>query len=117
MVYITNRSDTHSYDSATRVGALSFVTTGNYPVFKTNRLQEEIITALAHSTKDDYLLFSGSGVICALCLAVWLEMHSTAKVLLWDRTQNMYVTRIIERRELITSIEVEQDLITGRMVR
>ena len=57
-VYVSNRASTHDYTSASKMGALRFVTIGNYPIFKTARLQEEIITALAYSTKDDYLLFS-----------------------------------------------------------
>lgn len=116
-VYVSNRASTHDYTSASKMGALRFVTIGNYPIFKTARLQEEIITALAYSTKDDYLLFSGSSVVAALCMAVWLEMHGVAKILLWDRTEDCYVVRVIEQSRLRIDLESARDLAEGRVSR
>lgn len=119
-VYVTNRAQSHDYSSATKHGALRFVTQGNYPIFKTTRLQEEIIEGLAHSQPYDLLLFSGSSVVSAICMAVWLEMHSTAKILLWDRTENQYVLRVIPRQSIRVEIERVAEQIqrsTGRMVR
>ena len=113
-VFVTNKSATHDYSSAAYVGALRYVTNGNYPIFKTTRLQEEIISVLAYSTKDDYLLFSGSSVVAAICMAVWLEMHGIAKILLWDRTQDKYVVRVIDRQPLRLELETAIDLAEGR---
>ena len=99
-VYITNRSASHDYTSATKHGAIRFVTSGNYPVFKTSRLQEEVAEALAYSQPSDYLLLSGSSVVASICVAVWLEMHSTCHILIWDRVQDVYVLRIISKSEI-----------------
>jgi len=113
-VFVTNKSHSHDYTSASKLGALRFVTNGNYPIFKTIRLQEEIINALAYSSKDDYLLFSGSSVVAALAMAVWLEIHGVAKILLWDRTQDSYVVRVIETKQIRIEVETAKDLIEGR---
>jgi len=36
------------------------ITSGNYAIFKTTRLLEEVVAALARSSETDYLAFSGS---------------------------------------------------------
>jgi hypothetical protein len=108
-VFITNRADRHAYDSALNFGAICFITSGNYPIFKTSRLIEEIVEALAHSTPNDYLLFSGSATISGLCLAIWLEKHGKCKALLWD--QRSYIQRDLERSKLRIEIERVRDRI------
>jgi hypothetical protein len=109
VVYVTNKSPTHDYVSATSYGALRFVTMGNYPVFKTARLIEEITTALVYSRPEDFILFSGSAVVSALVMSVWLEMHGKANVLLWDRVNSKYVLRPIDRQNLAVGIEAAMD--------
>lgn len=108
-VYITNRSPSHDYTSATKYGAIRFVTSGNYPVFKTSRLQEEIIEAIAYSQPTDFLLLSGSSVVAAICIAVWLEMHGNAKILLWDRIQNEYVERLLNKHLIAQQVAETRD--------
>jgi hypothetical protein len=108
-VFVTNRSPTHDYSPAAKFGSLRFVTMGNYPIFKTGRLQEEIIDALIHSTPDDFLVISGSGTIAAMCMAVWLELHGKVKMLLWDRTEGTYVVREINKPMLRVEIETARD--------
>lgn len=109
VVFITNKASSHDYTRASRFGAIRFVTQGNYPVFKTARLQEEIVDALVYSKREDYLLFSGSAAVAALCTIVWFELHSKANVLLWDRTKNSYVQRTIEKPNLRLLINETQD--------
>ena len=108
-VFITNMAADHNYESAVKFGALRPVTRGNFPFFKHVRLQEEIAETLIHSTKDDYLAFSGSGFIGALCLQIWLMLHKECKALLFDRQQGGYVLRVIKRDALITNIEQAKD--------
>lgn len=112
-VYITNKSAIHDYSSAAEYGAIRFITNGNYPIFKTARLQEEITEALVYSTADDYLLFSGSSTVSALCAIVWLEMHGSVKILMFDRTQSKYVMRQVVRKDLRIEIENARDRLTG----
>lgn len=108
-VFITNMAADHHYESAAKFGALRPVTRGNFPFFKHLRLQEEIAETLIHSNKTDYLAFSGSGFIGALCLQIWLMLHKECRALLFDRQQNAYVLRVVKRETLITNIEQAKD--------
>ena len=103
-VYISNMSKAHDYAKAAKFGAIRPITSGNYPIFKTTRLMEEIIEALSESTEDDYLLLSGSSVIAALCMLVWSQMHKRVAILLFDRRQDDYVERVEVRAEIREAI-------------
>lgn len=109
-VFVSNFSRSHEYASAARYGALRPITSGNFPIFKTNRLREEIAKALCESTKEDFLLLSGSSVVAGLCMSMWLEQHGQVKLLLFDRAQTpqQYVTRVITRKELRAEIEQQR---------
>lgn len=108
-VFITNMAADHNYESAAKFGAIRPVTRGNFPVFKHIRLIEEISETLIHSSKGDYLAFSGSGFVGALCLSVWLMLHKECRALLFDRQQNAYVLRVIKRDALVINIEKAKD--------
>lgn len=108
-VFVTNKSEAHNYSSASRFGALRFVTVGNYPVFKTNRLVEEIVSILVYSTPDDYLLISGSAAIAAIAMAVWLELHPRLKLLIYSRAEETYVQRDFVKSDLRLQIERARD--------
>jgi hypothetical protein len=113
VVFVTNMSPAHSYESAVRYGAIRPITSGNYPVFKSYRLTEEIARSLAYSTEDDYLLFSGSSFVAGLCAVVWLMMHRECKVLLWDPKQRAYVPRTVKRDEIRVLIERARDQVAA----
>lgn len=108
-VFVSNMSRDHDYGKAAVFGAIRPITSGNYPIFKTGRLQEEIVTALIHSTEDDYLCLSGSSVVAGLCLAIWLTMHKKVNLLLHDRRQGAYVPRTLNRDEMRLDIERARD--------
>lgn len=115
-VFITNMAADHDYESATKFGAIRPVTRGNFPFFKHVRLIEEIAETLVHSSKTDYLAFSGSGFIGALCLNIWLIMHRECRALLFDRQQGGYILRVIKRDALVINIEKAKDAIPhGRL--
>ena len=105
VVYISNLNKLHDYSSAEHFGTMTTVTAGNFPVFKTGRLIEEIVGSLIESSQDDYLLVSGSSIIAALSMAVWLTMHEKVNILLFDRTEDMYTVRTVERKEIGLEIE------------
>jgi hypothetical protein len=87
-VFVSNWNDEHDYSSAALHGQLARVTSGNYPIFKTLRLQEEIARALQKSKPDDFLLLSGSSLVAGLCMTAWMFMHGRCKILLLDRREN-----------------------------
>lgn len=113
-VFVTNMSPAHSYDSATRYGAIRPVTSGNYPVFKSDRLMEEVARSLSYSQEFDYLLFSGSSLVAGMCLAVWLYQHSECKALLWDPRTKAYVPRTIRKKDIAILVEKARDQQEGR---
>lgn len=114
VVFATNRSGEHDYSSAEKYGGLRFITIGNYPIFKTARLVEEIIKALVHSSPSDYLLYSGSGVVASLCTVVWIELHKKVQMLMWDRNERKYVLRIVDKSDLRLEIERAVDALGRR---
>lgn len=106
VVFATNVAPGHDYTDAANYGPLRPITTGNYPVFKTERLITEIAEAISESFEKDYLLFSGSAFVAGLCLAMWLTRHEQCQALLWDAKQRKYVPRLIKRDLL--SLELER---------
>jgi hypothetical protein len=112
-VFISNMSKDHDYTKAAIFGVVRPITSGNYPIFKTGRLAEEIIDALSQSVEDDYLLLSGSSVVAGLCMAIWLTKHKKVNLLLHDRRQGAYVPRSLLRDELRLDIERARDKATA----
>lgn len=108
-VFMSNQSRSHDYESAMRFGAIRAVTNGNYPIFNTTRLRQEITDALIHSKPTDFLLLSGSAVISGLCMQVWFMLHGRCKLLLWDRSENEYVLRDIVADDVRLDIERSRD--------
>lgn len=108
-VFVTNMSPDHNYGSAEKFGALRPVTSGNYPVFKSARLLEEIASVLAYSSPTDFLLFSGSSFVAGICLATWLLKHKECHALLYDRTQRGYVPRVVRKDDIIMQLEKTRD--------
>lgn len=107
-VYISNMGPDHDYSKASTYGALCPITSGNYPVFKTGRLLEEITSVLVNSQPDDYLVLSGSNLVAALCTAVWLMKHNRVRFLVYDRP-NGYVERVVSAEEMHLLIEKVAD--------
>lgn len=104
-VFVSNWNEEHEegpvpYSTAAVYGALVRVTSGNYPIFKTLRLQEEIARSLEASSDDDYLLLSGSSLVAGLCMTMWMFKHGRCKVLLLDRRERGYVVRLITKSTL-----------------
>jgi hypothetical protein len=108
-VFITNMNPDHDYTTAAKYGAIRPITSGNYAIFKTSRLEDEAIDALLESADDDYLLISGSSVVAGICMAVWLTMHKQVNLLLHDRKQSQYIPRTMRRDDLILKIERARD--------
>jgi len=115
-VFVTNLAPDHIYTSIARYGALRPVTSGNFAVFKTARLLEEIVRALAASEQSDYLAFSGSGFVAAMCLVVWLTLHKECNALLYDKSAKGYALRVIKRSEIVMQITKAQDEVEAKQL-
>lgn len=112
-VFISNLGPGHDYSKAARWGAIRPVTQGNYPIFKTERLIEEIGQVLIHSAPTDYLLLSGSSIVAGLCQSVWLTLHPLCNLLLFDRKApdgGAYVLRVVSRSQIELTLERQRDV-------
>ena len=108
VVFLSNLGK-HNYESLASYGAMRPVTQGNYNVFKTERLKEEIIECLLDSSPTDFLALSGSTLVAAICLEVWLILHGKVQLLIFDPRQDQYVPRVFDRGELLLTIEKARD--------
>lgn len=50
--------------------------------------------------EDDYLLISGTPIVNALALTMWLLMFPTVRLALWDAKKREYIISTIERENL-----------------
>jgi len=108
-VFISNKASQHNYTPAAQHGAMKSITSGNYSIFKTVRLRDEIIKVLLNSEKTDFLLLSGSSVIAGICMSIWLLMHDEVKLLLYDRKERSYVIRTLSKSDIKLAIETALD--------
>ena len=69
---------------------------GRKNIFRTDSLTREIKQIFKQMNPQDYLLFSGNGVISSFVTALVYSEFQKVKILLWDnRTQN-YVEEILD---------------------
>jgi hypothetical protein len=55
--------------------------------------------------ETDYLLISGTPVVNALALTMWLQMFSTCKLALWDAKKREYIISTVERENLANILQ------------
>ena len=113
-VFISNMSRDHDYTKAATYGAIRPITSGNYPIFKTTRLVDEVINTLIHSKESDYLLLSGSSLVAGICLSIWLMMHKKVSLLLLDRRQGQYIPRVFDKDATLIELEKARDKLDDR---
>lgn len=104
VVYITNFS-AHDYSAASRYGSIKPVSVGIVNLLNPDRLITQAIEETKGSSEEDYLLFSGPPVMCALCLIVWLSKHESCNILIFDAKEREYVARKISNTQVLTAVE------------
>jgi hypothetical protein len=104
-VYVANLS-AHDYTAASEYGVLKPVTIGMIDLTNPDRLLTQIIEETQLSTDEDYLLFSGPPLVCALCLLVWLTKHNTCNMLIFDaKDRSRYIARTITNAQINSAVE------------
>lgn len=88
-VYVVNMSG-HNHHLARPLGELVPITSGYVSQGSLDRVLDEVITGIADSTADDWLLLSGLVFLNALATAAWLNKHKTLKLLVWDKKKRRY---------------------------
>jgi len=89
VVWITNEGG-HDYKDAERFGRLMPITTGSINPFNPDRLMVMVSHRLHVAGKEDFLAISGSPLLNALALAMWLRRFGTCNVLLWSHRDKEY---------------------------
>lgn len=104
-VVVTSWQSSLDYTTAQAYGSLRPLTNGKYSIFRTTKIIEDIAHGISTTEPEDYLLFSGSSVISALALCLWLMHHGQCNILLWDAQEKRYVDRLITRGDLRIVLE------------
>lgn len=83
-VFVTNFAG-HDYASAEQYGELVFITKGYISFQSLDRVKYSVMEAIVKSTPQDYLLLSGTPVICAIAAVAWFCLHREVKLLIHDK--------------------------------
>lgn len=109
-VWIVNEAG-HDYSDAARFGELKPLTLGNVNPLQVDRLNWHIAHGIAkYASADDYLLISGTPMVSASALLIWLTCFRSVRLLQWNAKRRKYV---------LTTITMDQikDLIDKEMTR
>ena len=89
VVWLTNEGG-HDYKDAERYGRLMPITTGSINPFNPDRLMVMVSHRLKVADPEDFLVISGSPILNALALAMWLERFGQCNALLWSHRDKAY---------------------------
>jgi len=89
VVWLVNEGG-HDYTSAERLGRLMPITTGSINPFNTDRLMLLASHRLSTAIEDDFLVISGSPLLNALIVAMWLKRFGKVNALLWSHRDEEY---------------------------
>ena len=77
------------------------LTIGKVNPLRPDRIAWEMARSIAKlSTSRDILLISGSPVVNAIALTLWLQMHQTCRLALWDAVNREYRLATVDRDNL-----------------
>lgn len=107
-IWIANEAG-HPYQKALDLipdAALRPLTLDNVNPLRVDRLTSHLARGIgSYAKEEDYLLISGTPMINALCLAIWLEKFDFCRVIQWNAAQRKYELSTIERDNLQFQIE------------
>lgn len=92
-VWIANRNPARDYSRAKEYGPLRELTVGSVNVFALERVLADLHAALGEARPDDYLLLSGTNVVNAFAVALWLRRFGRVRLLLYDYKETRYWLR------------------------
>lgn len=92
-VYITNSAG-HDFTNAKQFGELVWVTKGFVSFHSLDRLKHILSEKLAETKPEDYLLLSGTQVICVVASVIWYEKHKCINLLVHDKKHYGYYRKL-----------------------
>lgn len=105
VVWLVNEGG-HDYSSLDKFGRVIALTRGGINPFGPDRLMVVLGTRLAHATANDYLAMSGSPLLNALAICMWLKKFGRVNLLQHNAKTGKYqlITisdKAVERNALI----------------
>lgn len=80
-VYSTNYNGSYDYSAAEKFGTVIHMTQGFIPPHKHGAIMQTFENYAKTATADDYLLLSGSNLVCAMATAAWLKYNEKVRLL------------------------------------
>lgn len=106
-VWICNEAG-HDYSDAKRYGEPKPLTIGNVNPLQVDRLKWHLARGIAkYASADDYLLISGTPMVNAIALAIWLNHFRAVKLLQWNAKHRVYELSEFTLDHLMDLIEKE----------
>lgn len=101
-IWIANSAGHSGYEKAKEItgpdAQIKPLTLGSINSLHVDRLMWELARGIANFVKrEDYLIFSGTAIIPAAALVLWLEMHGECNVLLWYAAKKKYILHTITK--------------------
>lgn len=94
-VWIVNDAG-HDYTEAERYGNIRALTLGDINPFQVDRLWFHLCRAAPEIKIDDYLLISGTPVVNALALLMWMLKWETCELLQWHAKERKYILSTLD---------------------
>lgn len=92
-VYVVNRGG-HDYSSAQRFGTLVYCTEGQLSKYDTAQMYRQLMTCLADSGPDDFILLTSLTTLCSVAAAIFAVKHHRVNFLI-HRKEEGYVERTV----------------------
>jgi hypothetical protein len=104
-IWIANNAGHAGYDKAKEIAGPDAVikplTLGNINSLHVDRLIWELARGIVKYVKpEDYLIFSGTAIIPATALLLWIEMYDQCNVLLWYAARKEYRLSTITKENI-----------------
>lgn len=99
VVWLINEGG-HDYKKAETFGRLLPITTGSVNPFNPDRLMVNISGRLRVASIEDFLVISGSPMLNALTIAMWLHRFGKANTLQWSHRDEEYKLVTLDRDNL-----------------
>jgi hypothetical protein len=95
-VYVTNYNGNYDYSKAEAFGELINMTQGFIPSHRYDVTIRTFENYAKTASDEDYLLLSGSNLVCGLAVAAWLKHRKSCHLLQhgksWDESKNSIPT-------------------------
>lgn len=98
-IWVINRS-AHDYSSATRWGAVKYLTEGIVNRYAIGKIFRELNQALRESQMNDYILLTGLTVMACIACSIFALRHKRLNLLIYRPATNTYVERRMNLEDL-----------------